>query len=54
MRYDDLLQIYEYCEQGNLLELLNKKGSLQEKEALTIFRDLVMAIRVLYNNSIPS
>ena len=47
----NIYEVYEFCEQGNLYNMLHKKGSLSEKEALLIFKDLVSAIKVLYANS---
>lgn len=48
---NNIYEIYEFCENGNLFSLLQKRGKLGEKEALLIFRDLVMAIRALYQKS---
>ena len=48
---NNIYQIFEYCEQGNLLSLLQKRGTLSEREALNIFKDLVMGLRALYLNS---
>lgn len=48
---NNIYQIFEYCEQGNLLGLLQKRGTLSEREALNIFKDLVMGLRALYLNS---
>lgn len=48
---NNIYEIYEFCEKGNLYSLLQKQGKLSEKEALSIFKDLVSAIRVLYQKS---
>ena len=48
---NNIYEIYEYCEQGNLYGVLQKKGRLPEKEALGYFRDLVAALRALYQKS---
>lgn len=48
---NNIYEIYEYCENGNLYNLLQKRGRLSEKEALSIFKDMVSAIRSLYQKS---
>lgn len=40
--------VYEFCEGGTLEDLLRKRGPLPEKEALSIFRQLINAVKSLH------
>lgn len=46
---NNMYEIYEFCEEGNLYGVLQKQGSFSEKNALTVFKDLVMAIKALHS-----
>ncbi len=48
---NNIYEIYEYCENGSLYNYLQRKGTLSEREAINIFKDIVMAIRAMYNAS---
>jgi serine/threonine protein kinase len=59
VRFYELLQtknncyfVYEYCEGGNLYELLQQEGALEEKRALDIFLQLVDGLKILRNHKI--
>jgi len=43
--------VYEFCEQGNLYSHIHRKGPLSEKEALGLFRDIVMGVKSLHDRS---
>lgn len=47
----NIYEIYEYYDQGSLYGQLHKRQYLPEREALLVFRDLVSAIRILYQHS---
>ena len=40
--------VYEYCEGGTLEELMRSRRQFQEKEALTLFRQLITAMKSLH------
>ena len=44
--------VYEFCEGGTLEDLLREKGPLEEKEALSIFRQLINAFHSLHESHI--
>lgn len=48
---NNIYEIYEFCENGNLFNHLQKKGRLPEREALAIFKDLVSALKVMHLKS---
>lgn len=44
--------VMEYAANGELLDLINKNGSLREPEASKLFRQLVLAVEYLHNKNI--
>ena len=53
--FEDNLNVYiisEYCQGGELFEIITKKGSLSEREACIIMKQLMSAICYCYENKI--
>lgn len=59
MRFHELLQtknncyfVYEYCEEGTLLEMIRREGIIEEDKALSIFSQLAEGLKVLHKHKI--
>lgn len=49
---NNMYLVYEFCEQGTLEELINRKKYLSEEETLGVARQLLSAFKVLSDNGI--
>lgn len=49
---NNMYEVYQFYQDGDLNELLTKEGALPLQKSLKIFKDLVKAIKVLYENCV--